>query len=121
MSDAVLYVFIVFFSDLFFFFFFFSSRRRHTRSTRDWSSDVCSSDLLRFKADEAAQAITGPYRELHPEDNNERQAIHEHDNVALTAAPQKKPPSAKVSAAKAAKVKAAEKVAVSENANPGGN
>src|SRR5438105_15520176 len=26
--------------------FFFSSRRRHTRSTRDWSSDVCSSDLL---------------------------------------------------------------------------
>src|SRR5699024_10680095 len=29
----------------FFFFFFFSSRRRHTRSKRDWSSDVCSSDL----------------------------------------------------------------------------
>src|SRR6266849_9624869 len=31
---------------LYSFFFFFSSRRRHTRSTRDWSSDVCSSDLL---------------------------------------------------------------------------
>src|SRR5215475_2646718 len=30
---------------LFFFFFFFSSRRRHTRFSRDWSSDVCSSDL----------------------------------------------------------------------------
>src|SRR5882757_2605570 len=30
---------------LFFFFFFFSSRRRHTRYWRDWSSDVCSSDL----------------------------------------------------------------------------
>src|SRR5690349_24130374 len=30
---------------IFFFFFFFSSRRRHTRSLRDWSSDVCSSDL----------------------------------------------------------------------------
>src|SRR5215510_15785142 len=30
---------------LFFFFFFFSSRRRHTRWPRDWSSDVCSSDL----------------------------------------------------------------------------
>src|SRR5215207_10587100 len=29
-----------------FFVFFFSSRRRHTRSTRDWSSDVCSSDLI---------------------------------------------------------------------------
>src|SRR5699024_11668252 len=27
--------------------FFFSSRRRHTRSKRDWSSDVCSSDLPR--------------------------------------------------------------------------
>src|SRR5690606_40825195 len=28
-----------------FFSFFFSSRRRHTRFSRDWSSDVCSSDL----------------------------------------------------------------------------
>src|SRR5207249_3775589 len=27
--------------------FFFSGRRRHTRSKRDWSSDVCSSDLIR--------------------------------------------------------------------------
>src|SRR5690606_40063972 len=26
--------------------FFFSSRRRHTRFSRDWSSDVCSSDLI---------------------------------------------------------------------------
>src|SRR5690606_39691938 len=26
--------------------FFFSSRRRHTRFSRDWSSDVCSSDLM---------------------------------------------------------------------------
>jgi tetratricopeptide (TPR) repeat protein len=32
----------------------------------------------RFKIDEAAQFITGPYRQLHPHDNNERQAIHEH-------------------------------------------
>src|SRR5690348_17713523 len=29
-----------------YFFFFFSSRRRHTRWTGDWSSDVCSSDLV---------------------------------------------------------------------------
>src|SRR2546422_11769571 len=29
-----------------FLFFFFSSRRRHTRCSRDWSSDVCSSDLF---------------------------------------------------------------------------
>src|SRR5699024_628927 len=31
-----------------FFFFLFSSRRRHTRSKRDWSSDVCSSDLVKL-------------------------------------------------------------------------
>src|SRR5699024_11919429 len=30
---------------------FFSSRRRHTRSKRDWSSDVCSSDLLGLESD----------------------------------------------------------------------
>src|SRR5699024_11927609 len=30
--------------------FFFSSRRRHTRSKRDWSSDVCSSDLQAYGA-----------------------------------------------------------------------
>src|SRR3989454_2548644 len=33
-------------SSLFIFFFFFSSRRRHTRLQGDWSSDVCSSDLI---------------------------------------------------------------------------
>src|SRR5437868_11771233 len=38
-------VFFIIFFFFFFFFFFFSSRRRHTRSKRDWSSDVCSSDL----------------------------------------------------------------------------
>ena len=38
---------------------------------------------LRFKADESAQAITGPYRQLHPEDNNERQQIHEHRSIPL--------------------------------------
>src|SRR5690606_40435944 len=35
--------------------FFFSSRRRHTRFSRDWSSDVCSSDLAAFAA-----AAAGP-------------------------------------------------------------
>src|SRR5699024_12222489 len=34
---------------LFCFYFFFSSRRRHTRSKRDWSSDVCSSDLENYQ------------------------------------------------------------------------
>src|SRR2546430_4777457 len=33
------------------FFFFFSSRRRHTRFDCDWSSDVCSSDLMRTHGD----------------------------------------------------------------------
>src|SRR3712207_9508060 len=40
-------------------FFFFSSRRRHTRYWRDWSSDVCSSDLgggARTSADRAPRA-----------------------------------------------------------------
>src|SRR3712207_7699638 len=32
-------------------FFFFSSRRRHTRYWRDWSSDVCSSDLMGVNAE----------------------------------------------------------------------
>ena len=44
---------------------------------------------LRFKADEASQAITGPYRQLNPEDNNERQAVHEHVSVPLPGAPRK--------------------------------
>src|SRR5690606_39378853 len=39
LSVAVVYIIV------FYFFFFFSSRRRHTRFSRDWSSDVCSSDL----------------------------------------------------------------------------
>src|SRR5699024_11282002 len=37
---------LVFLTSIFMIYFFFSSRRRHTRSKRDWSSDVCSSDLL---------------------------------------------------------------------------
>ncbi len=37
---------------------------------------------LRFKADESSQAVTGAYRQAHPEDNNERQPVHEHVSVA---------------------------------------
>ncbi len=36
---------------------------------------------LRFKADEASQTITGAFRKLNPEDNNERQPIHEHTSA----------------------------------------
>ena len=38
---------------------------------------------LRFKADEASRAITGPYKLAHPQDNNEAQPIHEHVSVTL--------------------------------------
>src|SRR3712207_8527534 len=39
-------------------FFFFSSRRRHTRYWRDWSSDVCSSDLTTLHALKHDRTIT---------------------------------------------------------------
>src|SRR5690625_6334720 len=38
--------------------FFFSSRRRHTRWPRDWSSDVCSSDLQHIQDDVRAELTT---------------------------------------------------------------
>src|SRR3712207_7922147 len=40
------------------YFFFFSSRRRHTRYWRDWSSDVCSSDLAGSTGDEASRLMS---------------------------------------------------------------
>src|SRR6266508_3741941 len=39
------------------FFFFFSSRRRHTRWPRDWSSDVCSSDLAELDGPKVALTL----------------------------------------------------------------
>src|SRR5690606_40857257 len=48
--------------------FFFSSRRRHTRFSRDWSSDVCSSDLQpsesflsRYMKAREKSRVTGPF------------------------------------------------------------
>src|SRR5204863_6372302 len=43
-----------------------SSRRRHTRSLRDWSSDVCSSDLLLARL---RHSTTGNLRRHHPHPN----------------------------------------------------
>src|SRR5699024_12078884 len=43
-----------------FFYFFFSSRRRHTRSKRDWSSDVCSSDLSSPRAIRRSGSVKWP-------------------------------------------------------------
>src|SRR6266498_1137968 len=51
--------------NLFTVFFFFSSRRRHTRCGRDWSSDVCSSDLLGGGGDCASG--TGPFGGVFPQ------------------------------------------------------
>src|SRR5699024_12022756 len=45
--------------------FFFSSRRRHTRSKRDWSSDVCSSDL-RLPGDAPDGPAAWPERSADP-------------------------------------------------------
>src|SRR6266436_5069189 len=42
--------------------FFFSSRRRHTRCSRHWSSDVCSSDLLPAKPTTAREVFLCPDR-----------------------------------------------------------
>src|SRR5207247_6720173 len=45
---------------------FFSSRRRHTRSTRDWSSDVCSSDLRRGLRARVLGVVARPIVRGHP-------------------------------------------------------
>src|SRR5256885_7518154 len=64
--NVVFYYFCIIITHYFFFFFFFSSRRRHTRLQGDWSSDVCSSDLLRGRglviavsSDAAVEAYSG--------------------------------------------------------------
>src|SRR2546422_8149004 len=45
--------------------FFFSSRRRHTRCSRDWSSDVCSSDLSSFPTVRLRRLRSTPTVEVH--------------------------------------------------------
>src|SRR3712207_2905149 len=56
MFDWFLYIYFVSWECVVF--FFFSSRRRHTRYWRDWSSDVCSSDLADFAARVRARGLT---------------------------------------------------------------
>src|SRR5438445_9604494 len=57
------YIILFLFCVCFVFFFFFSSRRRHTRYWRDWSSDVCSSDL-RSPCSSAVLAVAGPMQAI---------------------------------------------------------
>src|SRR5258707_7881896 len=62
------------------FFFFFSSRRRHTRYWRDWSSDVCSSDLMSTQIEVAMEKMvfrktngqTGRHLAVTPENSTMR-------------------------------------------------
>src|SRR5947209_12292635 len=95
-NSALLSVFVIFLLFAFFllyfyciFFFFFSSRRRHTRYWRDWSSDVCSSDLQPAnsvrshclspaRAKVAIDASLGPanYSRMFPELPSLRQTIN---------------------------------------------
>src|SRR5207249_6849720 len=73
--------------------FFFSSRRRHTRSKRDWSSDVCSSDLDekcfafsielvcpdRFAREiEEKPMLTDPIADMLSRIRNANRALHDH-------------------------------------------
>src|SRR6266513_3775275 len=66
-------------------FFFFSSRRRHTRSKRDWSSDVCSSDLSW-----SAASCGEPRRKRHQNqqtDDRDDNDHHDHLRVGETLTP----------------------------------
>src|SRR2546422_4758350 len=49
-----------------YFFFFFSSRRRHTRCSRDWSSDVCSSDLKSKSGKDPIEVFTLAVQNVKP-------------------------------------------------------
>src|SRR2546422_5036820 len=75
LSCLITFITLVITCQFYFFFFFFSSRRRHTRCSRDWSSDVCSSDLLqgrgpamlllqRFRLGERVADRSGPAQRL---------------------------------------------------------
>src|SRR5690606_40443710 len=60
-------------------FFFFPSRRRHTSFSRDWSSDVCSSDLESEEARIMHAADAGHERRERADDRHE---AREHDRLA---------------------------------------
>src|SRR5690606_40421510 len=61
-------------------FFFFSSRRRHTRFSRDWSSDVCSSDLLPVLDRLATDSPDSHIGNIHSPDEPKRRILIVDDN-----------------------------------------
>src|SRR5262249_16573233 len=61
--------------------------------------------FLRFKAEEASQSITAKRRMISPEDNNERQQIHDHETVPLGVAAKPSAPSQITQGAKSSTAK----------------
>src|SRR5206468_6066180 len=57
-------------------FFFFSSRRRHTRSDRDWSSDVCSSDLVKSADRATVRAMLQQHVDVNAGEPDGTTALH---------------------------------------------
>src|SRR5699024_11815758 len=69
--------------------FYFSSRRRHTRSKRDWSSDVCSSDLeLRNIGVRNQMLIINGLLQSHMQDDKVSIAFYERQQYALNKMPE---------------------------------
>src|SRR5207249_5480425 len=65
--------------------FFFSSRRRHTRSKRDWSSDVCSSDLSfsQQRRTLMSQSTTEPSQDPKKGVEEQQPALSDNGNVKV--------------------------------------
>src|SRR3712207_7375878 len=61
--------------------FFFSSRRRHTRYWRDWSSDVCSSDLRRHLTGGVLVTGTAQAPVIYAATSDPRIAVNEDSNL----------------------------------------
>src|SRR5690349_22633068 len=65
----------------FFIFFFFSSRRRHTRSLRDWSSDVCSSIYEEAERAVDVERLAGEHERQERARHDQRQREQDRDRV----------------------------------------
>src|SRR5699024_9403397 len=71
--------------------FVFSSRRRHTRSKRDWSSDVCSSDLISVASEDATNSADNSEHEAQSAATEEAVDAEESSDEASEAVAQRTP------------------------------